>query len=59
MFLMRGDGTPYDLFYNLVGGHPVFYPVLVVALFIGYISLFYYVYFLLQKKHAQDEHTQA
>ena len=59
MFLMRGDGTPYDLFYNLVGGHPVFYPVLVVALFIGYISLFYYVYFLLQKKHAQGEHTQA
>ena len=56
---MRGDGTPYDVFYNLVGGHPVFYPVLVVALFIGYISLFYYVYFLLQKKHTQAENVQA
>ena len=23
MFLMRGDGTPYDVLYNLVGGDPV------------------------------------
>lgn len=50
MFLMRGDGTPYDLLYNLVGGNPVLYPVLVVLLFITYISLFYYVYFLIKNK---------
>ncbi len=43
MFLMRGDGTPYDLFYNLVGGNPILYPLIVVALFLLYITTFYAV----------------
>lgn len=43
MFLMAGDGTPYDILYNLVGGNPVLYPLLVVGLFVVYIALFYYV----------------
>ena len=34
MFLMAGDGTPYDIFYNLVSGHPVFYHLIVVGLFL-------------------------
>ena len=42
MFLRAGDGTPYDILYNLVGGSPVWYPVSVVALFLLYISLFYH-----------------
>ena len=46
MFLMRGDGTPYDIVYNLVGGSPVFYPIAVVLLFVIYITVFYYVYYL-------------
>ena len=50
MFLMRGDGTPYDIFYNLVGGHPVIYPIVVVALFLLYIFVFYKLYFLISKK---------
>lgn len=45
MFLMRGDGTPYDICYNLVGGNPILYPLFVVALFIAYICMFYFVYF--------------
>lgn len=45
MFLMRGDGTPYDIIYNLVGGNPVIYPILVVLLFIVYILIFYFSYF--------------
>ena len=45
MFLMRGDGTPYDIVFNLVGGHPVAYPFLVWALFIIYITGFYFIYF--------------
>ena len=45
MFLMRGDGTPYDIIFNLVGGHPVAYPFLVWALFIIYITGFYFIYF--------------
>ena len=44
MFLMRGDGTPYDVLYNLVGGNPVAYPLGVVALFLVYVTGFYGVY---------------
>ncbi len=47
MFLMGGDGTPYDILFNLVGGHPVIYPLGVVALFLVYIVSYYGVYYLL------------
>lgn len=50
MFLMRGDGTPYDIFYNLVGGSPVFYPMIVVLLFIIYICAFWGIYTLAKNK---------
>ncbi len=50
MFLMRADGTPYQIFYDLVGGHAIIYPILVVVLFILYISLYYTSYFLISKK---------
>lgn len=50
MFLMAGDGTPYDIIYNLTGGSPILYPISVVALFLLYISLFYYVYYLITRK---------
>ena len=44
MFLMRGDGTPYDILYNLISGHAVWYPLGVVMLFFLYIVLFYRIY---------------
>ena len=50
MFLMRGDGTPYDIFYNLVNGNRVIYPLIVVLLFLLYISIFYLVYFFIRKR---------
>lgn len=50
MFLMRGDGTPYDIFYNLVNGNKVLYPIIVVLLFVIYISAYYYIYSLVIKK---------
>ena len=50
MFLMAGDGTPYDILYNLLGGHKVLYPVGVVVLFLVYICGFYQVYFFAKKK---------
>ena len=53
MFLMRGDGTPYDIFFNLVNGNKVIYPMIVIALFLIYISVFYYVYFLIAKRRAK------
>ena len=49
-FLMRGDGTPYDILFNLVKGNPVAYPLSVVALFLLYITGFYWVYFLVHKR---------
>lgn len=49
MFLMAGDGTPYDILYNMVNGSRVLYPVLVVGLFVLYIFVFYNVYFEIQR----------
>ena len=49
MFLRRGDGTPYDVLYNLVGGNQVLYPIGVIVLFVVYIALFYLVFYLIQK----------
>ena len=57
MFLMRGDGTPYDIFYNLVGGHPVIYPLIVVLLFLIYIAAFYAVFMLIKKKLPERKTT--
>lgn len=50
MFLMRGDGTPYDILYNLVNGNKVIYPLLVVVLFLVYICSFYGLYFVIKNK---------
>ena len=44
MFLSQGDGTPYDIFYNLVNGNKVLYPLIVVGLFVGYIVVFYAIF---------------
>ena len=54
MFLMRGDGTPYDLVYNAVGGSPVLYPLSVVGLFLLYIALFYRIVFLIRRKREHE-----
>lgn len=54
MFMMSGDGTPYDILYNLVDGHPVLYPLCVVVLFLIYIVGYYAVYFLCTKKKAKE-----
>ena len=50
MFLSRGDGTPYDIIFNLVNGHPVFYPLLVVGLFILYIAAYYFVFYRIRNR---------
>lgn len=50
MFLMAGDGTPYDILYNLVGGNRVIYPLSVVALFLLYIGIYYWVFYLITNK---------
>jgi len=50
MFLMSDDGTPYSIFYNLVDGNPVLYPLIVVGLFVVYIIAFYYIYYKIENK---------
>ena len=59
MFLMRGDGTPYDILYNLVGGNVVIYPLLVVVLFLLYIFCFYKVFFVVESKVAKNSACEA
>ena len=49
MFLREGDGTPYDIIYNLVNGNQVLYPLIVVGLFVLYIMLFYHGYYAVQR----------
>ena len=49
MFLRRGDGTPYELLYSLVGGNAVLYPVCVIGLFLVYILAFYGVNHLIKR----------
>ena len=64
MFLVRGDGTPYDVLYNLVGGHALLYAFGVVALFLLYIVAFYFTYFAIkgrgeeQTERAAEEPTE-
>ena len=58
MFLRRGDGTPYDIFYNLVGGNQILYPMIVVLLFVLYIVVFHYIYSLCKKKKQEDVCTE-
>ena len=53
MFLLRGDGTPYDIFYNLYNGNQILYPLTVVGLFLIYIALFYWVYYLIAQKRTK------
>lgn len=43
MFLMYHDDTPYSIFWNMVGGNPVLYPLVVVGIFVLYIVGFYAV----------------
>ena len=57
MFLMRGDGTPYDVLYNLVGGHPVFYPLGVIVLLLVYIGAYYGIFYLCTKEKAKQPVT--
>lgn len=54
MFLLQGDGTPYDILYDLVNGHPVLYPLGVVGLFLLYIWVYYRVCFLLRARKVKQ-----
>lgn len=50
MFLMRGDGTPYDILYNLTNGG-IIYSIGVVLLFVLYITAFNYIFNLIKNRN--------
>lgn len=50
MFLMAGDGTPYDILYDLVNGSELLYPLGVAGLFLLYITGFYFTYFFIKNR---------
>lgn len=54
MFLVRGDGTPYDIFYNWVDGNQILYPVLVVGTLLIYILAFYGIHALIFRRKKKD-----
>ena len=59
MFLVRGDGTPYDFLYNMVGGNPFLYPMGVILLFLLYILSFYGVCFWIRARRAKKATIQT
>ena len=62
MFFFHGDGTPFDFFLSLVGGHTIPYQIIVYVLQCGYIAAFYGVYYLvlrLQEKKKQKTEEQV
>ena len=59
MFLVRGDGTPYDILFNLVGGNRVIYPVCVILLFFLYIGLFNLTYASVKKARLRRKRASS
>ena len=59
MFLMYHDGTPYSIFYNLVNGNKVLYPLVVVTIFVVYVSLFYFIYHKIKDKKALKNQSNS
>ena len=57
MFLIRGDGTPYEILYSLVGGNSVLYPLGVILLFIIYMAAFYSVFYLVRAIRVKKAQT--
>lgn len=58
MFLMAGDGTPYDILFNLVKGSPVVYPIAVYALFVIYILAFHSIFIAITGKKARVQKSR-
>lgn len=55
MFLRNHDGTPYVIFYNMVNGNKVLYPMIVVLAFLLYMAIFYAIFYLIKSKKTKQE----
>ena len=58
MFLVRSDGTPYEMFYQLVNGDPVLYPAVVILLFVIYIIVFNLIYNAIKSKKVKEKSAE-
>lgn len=45
MFYFHGDGTPFTLFYDMVGGNLPIYQIIIFVLQHSYIGIFYSIYY--------------
>ena len=57
MFLMAGDGTPYDILYDLVKGNRLLYPAGVIGLFVLYIYLYYRIFCAAHQQKNKHSHN--
>ena len=56
MFLMRDDGTPYFIFYNMVGGNKVLYPIIVILTLMIWIGIYYGTAYFINRKIEEKRH---
>ena len=59
MFFFYGDGTPFTIFHDLVGGNKIAYQIIIYVLQCGYMGLFYAVYYTVLKIMARQKEKKA
>ena len=59
MFFFHGDGTPFTIFHDLVGGNKIAYQIIIYVLQCGYMGLFYAVYYTVLKIMARQKEKKA
>lgn len=53
MFLMRDDSTPYFIFYNMVNGNKVLYPIIVILTLALWITIFYGIFHMIKRRNKE------
>lgn len=59
MFFFHGDGTPFTIFHDLVGGNKIAYQIIIYVLQCGYMGLFYAAYYTALKIMARQKEKKA
>lgn len=59
MFFLGGDGTPFQLFMDMVQGNLIAYQIIIYILQCGYIGLFYAIYYPVVKAIRRKKEQKA
>ena len=59
MFFLGGDGTPFQLFLDMVQGNLIAYQIIIYILQCGYIGLFYAIYYPVVKAIRRKKEQKA